>query len=313
MLNGFIGTYTTGKSRGIYNFSLDENSGKIIDSGVFAEVKSPKYICLDGNYLFSISEFEENSGISVFDFAGNLIDEIQFENSASCHISKYGSYIYTSNFHSGNVSKIGFVNEKLSHLSTVEFGKKAGCHQVISDGVQLYAFCLNLDKMFILDENLAIISDIQFPVGSGVRHGAFTQNNSIMYVISELSGEIFTLLRNRNNFEITSKTSLLDKNTEISCAAIRTSLDQKHLYISNRGDNSIYIFDISNTIPRKIQVAKSGGAHPRDFTILADKFLLAVNRDSDNLCILKLENGKIVSLIDSTKIPEAISIVTKGE
>ncbi len=308
---GFIGTYTTRKSKGIYKFTFDENSGKVEKNELFIEISSPKYIFIDDKFLYTVCKFEENAGVSVFDFDGNLVDKLAYEKTDSCHIAKFSDYIYTANYHSGEVSKIRFINGKLELVATRKFKEKAGCHQVISDGEYLYAFCLNLDKIYVLNFDLSIKTEINFPKGSGVRHGIFVKKNDILYAVSELSGEVFTI--EKEGFKIINSSKVIDYDDKNSIAAVRLSEDEKFLYVSTRGDDSISVFDVSNTIPSLVQIKKSGGKHPRDFMIFSDKFLLAVNRDSDNLCVFKLNCGKIGEKVCEVYMPEAISVVLKGE
>ncbi len=309
MKKGFIGTYTTGKSKGIYSFELDEDSGKILNQRLFAEISSPKYIFLDEKYLYTICKFEENAGIAIFDFDGNVVDKIGYEKSDSCHIAKFGDYIYTANYHSGEIAKLSFIDGKLEHLKTLELGNGAGAHQVLSDGKLLYIPCLNLDKMYVLDYDLNKKAEMKFPKGSGVRHGVFLRNHELLYLVSELSAEVFTI--KTDTLEILNTTEVIEYDKNNAVAAVRLSADEKLLYVSTRGDDSISVFNVSNGIPELFQIKKSGGKHPRDFMIYSDRFLLTVNRDSDNLCVFNLSNGKIEDMVCEVNIPEAISVVIK--
>ena len=67
-------------------------------------------------------------------------------------------------------------------------------------------------------------------------------------------------------------------------AAVRLSHDQKFLYISNRGHDSIAIFklgDNGSTISL-VDIVASGGAFPRDFNISeSDDFLVCAHQEGD--------------------------------
>src|SRR5262245_54233619 len=48
----YIGTYTGGKSKGIYLFTLDRESGALTSQGIAAESASPSFLALHPNRRF---------------------------------------------------------------------------------------------------------------------------------------------------------------------------------------------------------------------------------------------------------------------
>ncbi len=311
MIEGFIGTYTTKKSKGIYKFILDENNGKIINSELFINISSPKYIFLDEDYLYTVCKINNGGAVNVYDFSGALIDSLVYEENESCHITKINNYLYTSNFHTGQVSKLEFKNNKLKLIKTKDFKKNAGCHQVIQDNKNLYVFCLNLDKIFVLDFDLNIKNEISFPINTGIRHGVFSKDKKTLYATAELSQEVFTI--RIEDFKIINSANIVKYSKENSASAIRLNKDKNLLFTATRGDNSISLFDVSTKALKPLQTIKSGGEHPRDFILYKDKFILVVNRDSDNLCVFKLEDKKIGDKVCEINVPEAVSVILKGE
>src|SRR6188474_2513288 len=53
----FVGTYTSGTSKGIYVYTFDSNSGKVYPSDTL-KIENPSYLALtkDGRYLYAVSE-----------------------------------------------------------------------------------------------------------------------------------------------------------------------------------------------------------------------------------------------------------------
>src|SRR6187402_2377413 len=53
----FVGTYTSGTSKGIYVYTFDSNSGKVYPSDTI-KIENPSYLALtkDGHDLYAVSE-----------------------------------------------------------------------------------------------------------------------------------------------------------------------------------------------------------------------------------------------------------------
>src|SRR5436190_24138455 len=53
----FVGTYTSGTSKGIYVYTFDSNSGKVYPTDTL-KIENPSYLALtkNGHYLYAVSE-----------------------------------------------------------------------------------------------------------------------------------------------------------------------------------------------------------------------------------------------------------------
>src|SRR4051812_26216033 len=60
----YIGTYTGGKSKGIYACELDPASGDLKVIGLAAELESPSFVAIHpkGKFLYAISELDNYQG-----------------------------------------------------------------------------------------------------------------------------------------------------------------------------------------------------------------------------------------------------------
>lgn len=124
--------------------------------------------------------------------------------------------------------------------------------------------------------------------GAGPRHAAFHPAGRWLYVVNELDNTVaaYSLAAGSlHPFQILP--TLPDTYTGNSRAA-GISLDAHgcHLYVSNRGDDSIAVFrvDPANGRLTPVQHAASGGKTPRFFTLSPDgRFLFVLNEDSDTL------------------------------
>ena len=129
----------------------------------------------------------------------------------------------------------------------------------------------------------------------GPRHFAFRPDGKFAYVINEL-------LSNVTAFKYDSKGGLSEIQTistlptgysdRNSTAEVRVHPNGKFLYGSNRGHDSIAIFQIHEKLGTLTPVdeVKTGGRTPRNFNISPDgKFLIAANQSTGNIVVFDVD------------------------
>lgn len=124
--------------------------------------------------------------------------------------------------------------------------------------------------------------------GAGPRHATFHPTGRWLYVVNELDNTVAAYaLENGTLRPFQVLTTLPDTYTGNSRAAgIVMDAHGRHLYASNRGDDSVAVFHIDPVNGRltPVQHAATGGKTPRFFTLSPDgRFLFALNEDSDTL------------------------------
>ncbi|MDR2375847.1 MAG: lactonase family protein [Treponema sp.] len=185
-----------------------------------------------------------------------------------------------------------------------------------SDRLMLYHFNPRVKKPLIPREQPFIPA----LAGYGPRHGAFHPSGRFAYVLHELRSavDVFAVTggdlpaasggnpkggvsgrrrRAKNSvpaFERLQTISTLPgkgNRKPSTAAAIRIAPEAKFLYTSNRGYDSIAAFKIlPEGLLELVDVTDSGGKHPRDFILdPGGNFLLALNKDSDNLVIFRID------------------------
>ena len=98
MLTGYIGTYNTASTKGIYQFSYEENSGKISDIQSFLSIDDAKCVDRYENILIITTSKNNKSGIALVDISTRtILDEILLENSSPCFVKHHDDFIYTAN------------------------------------------------------------------------------------------------------------------------------------------------------------------------------------------------------------------------
>ncbi len=317
MLKCYFGTYKSDGGEGIYEATLDSN-GVFSDKKLFAKALDSKYMIAEENYIFTVFGGEQESGVAVYSSSGELISKLEFEKSTSCYITKNGNYIYTANYHEGSISKLEFSSGQLKLLQHKVIMEKAGSHQVITFGDILFLPCLLMDRIYILDRDLNILSFIQLESGAAPRHGLISKDKKYLYLVGEYSDRLYKFdissidkSIDAANIKLINSISILATGSEKAkaTAAVRMSKDGGILFISIRNIDSIAIVDISKDLPTVVQHYSSIGKHPRDIlNIEDDKYLLVANKDTGNVVSFKMSENKIIKNCDEISAKGAVSI-----
>ena len=133
------------------------------------------------------------------------------------------------------------------------------------------------------------IPAITLPLGSGPRHFVFSANGNFLYVIAELSAQIYVLARDKHSGKLTllETHDLLPKNSAIKpwAADIDLTPDGKFLYASERNSNRLYAYGVdSQTGKLKTAGSWETEKQPRAFAISPDgRYLVVAGQASHRL------------------------------
>ena len=216
----YVGTYTHGKSEGIYVYRLDPISGALKFTGTASGVDNPSFlaICPKHRYLYAtneVGEFEGRPGgaISAFSIAPEsgaltLLNQQPSYGTSPCHVSvdKMGQFVLGANYGGGSVfvfpiqnnGQLGEATDFIQHEASdidPEQRKVPRAHSIVLDAANRYAFApdLGLDRvmMYQFDPVLGKLKPNEEPwaqvkAGAGPRHFVFYPNCRYAYVINEL-------------------------------------------------------------------------------------------------------------------------------
>jgi 6-phosphogluconolactonase len=127
--------------------------------------------------------------------------------------------------------------------------------------------------------------------GAGPRHLTFHPNGHRLYVANELDCTVTA-------FDYDTERGLLSEREthdtlppgapETTVADIHLSHMANRLYVSNRGHNSIAVFEVDEAgALTRIAVPACGGDWPRNFAVAPDdRFILVANQYSGEVCVL---------------------------
>ena len=137
-----------------------------------------------------------------------------------------------------------------------------------------------------LDAAGAITSPVR-PAGSGPRHLVFDRSGKIAYLLNELGNTVISCRYADGRFEAIETRSTLPAlvNVATKAAAVRLSADERYLFASNRGFDSIAVFRLDGKGGmERTSLVLSGGSSPRDINFLpGGTMFAAANEFSDVL------------------------------
>jgi 6-phosphogluconolactonase len=279
----YVGTYTRGKSKGIYAGELDLANGTLTITGVTPSVE-PSFLAIDPtkHFLYAVNETEKwegrdnCGGVSAFAIdsqSGDLrpLNKQPSEGGAPCHVSvdDKGRFAFIANYSGGNlavlpIEKDGSLGKAVSvvqYKGTVADPKRQGgphAHAIALDTVNRFALAtdLGLDKLFVyrFDHESGKLSPNDPPFGrlalrSGPRHFAFSRDGRFVFVINEIALTITTFAYDTEHGSLkwlgTVSTLPKDaKSGDWSTAEITVHPSGRFLYGTNRGHDSLVIFAI---------------------------------------------------------------------
>lgn len=161
--------------------------------------------------------------------------------------------------------------------------------------------------------------DVKVDAGAGPRHLCWAPSGKYAYVISELSGQLFTLSYENEKLEVVNSL-VADTIQGGGSADIHITTDGKFLYASHRlkGDGiSIYAVDENTGLLSRLGYQLTG-IHPRHFTLTPNnKYLLVACRDTHEIQVyerdcetgLLKDTGKKIEL----NKPMFVKFVKKGK
>jgi 6-phosphogluconolactonase len=328
----YVGTYTNGQSEGIYQLQFDTDTGELNDLRLVATIENPSFIAYSPNKKYLYATDEGNSTVSSFKIEDNgmlkFINKVKSFGGAPCHISinQKGNKAVVSNYVGGNmalydINKDGSLNQASQVFNHNTTEQKSHAHSAQFINNELFVADLGRNTMYLYEKGgnnnykLKDSSIIKMTENAGPRHFTLTKDGKFIYVINEYASTVTASKKVGNKFELINHFSTLstDYKGNNACADIHLSNDERFLYGSNRGENSIAVFkrDIETGVLEKIQNMPVHGDWPRNFTLdPTGKFLLVANKKSSNISVFSIDtsSGKLSFLYD-IKVPNPVCLL----
>tara|TARA_R110002049_G_scaffold277039_1_gene455355 strand:+ start:10367 stop:11431 length:1065 start_codon:yes stop_codon:yes gene_type:complete len=328
----YVGTFTNGDSKGIYKFDFNTKTGALSNLQLSIAIDNPSFLTYSPNrkYLYStngtddgfLSSYKINEDGSL-----SLLNRVSSQGKGPCHISinDEGTKVAVSNYGGGTVSIYrvntdGSLSEAFQVFDHNAENEKSHVHsaQFFKDDLFVSDLGRNAVYQYTLKDGLyqlKLSSIIETTGNPGPRHFALTKNGAYIYVINEYGASITSIKRTENTFVKIDEDGTLEPTFKAynKCADIHLSKDERFLYGSNRGENTIAVFerDLNTGKINRIQNISVHGDWPRNFTLdPTGKFLLVANKNSQNIAVFSIDasTGKLAFLHD-VKVPEPVCLL----
>lgn len=316
----YFGTYTGGKSQGIYAADFDGSTGKLGEPRLVAKTAQPSFLALhpDGTYLYACNEtgdFEGKKAGAITAFSinkdGSLheLNQKTSSGAAPCHlmVDKTGKNVLCANYSGGNVCVYslkanGELNEQTALVQ--HQGPRTHAHSINLDAANRFAFAadLGLDKVLIykFDAGKGTLTPNDPPAGicpkgGGPRHFAFHPNGKFAYVCEETTSAVTAFAYDAEKGALTELHTISTLPTKVegnSTAEVQVHPSGKFVYVSNRGHNSIAIFRVDPQ-SGKLTAAGHQGKDinvPRNFGIdPRGKWMVVCSQAGDHVGVFKID------------------------
>lgn len=321
----YIGTYTSGASKGIYVARYAPETGTLTPIGLAAPSVSPSFLAVhpNGRTLYAVNESRRYSGLtnsgSVSAFSVNhatgaltLLNIVPSRGADPCHLTtdRSGHWLFVANYSGGSVGvfpirddgSLGEASQLVQFTGSTKAdpvrqeGPHAHSVDISPDNKTLYVSDLGNDRIVIFNFDAATgkltqRSQTMLKPGSGPRHLAFSRDRRYLYSFAELTATITTFTAAMEEIQTISTLPKAYTGPQ-SGAEIAVDPTGCFLYASNRGHDSIAIFTIDAEQGRLTPAGHvpTEGKTPRFFAIdPAGAHLIAANQDSQNLVVFNID------------------------
>ena len=343
----YVGSYSyTGKAKGITVFDVDVEAGKFIRRCEVA-VDNSSYVQAsdNGKILYSIAD----EGVVSFRIMENgslsRINSANIKGMRGCHLSadKENKYLFVSGYHDGKITVLklnkdgsvgritdGVFHKGLGSVAERNYRPHVSCARLTPDGKFLMVADLGIDqiKVYRFDKSegkITLVDTIRCELESAPRRFIFSQDGRFFYVLHELKNTIDVY-----SYETGERAPRVEKLQSVSttgaeagsmtaACAMRFTPDERHLFCSNAGDNTVSLFNRdpeSGLLDFRFCLPISGD-YPKDIAVFPDgKHLASINHEgSISFFRVDYEQGLLVMCSRSLAInePNCCEIVKIGE
>lgn len=341
-----IGTYTKGKSKGIYVYRFYPETGRMAYLNEIDDVSNPSYLCVSANnkFVYAVNEDGKNGGVSAFTFNARL-GKLSFLNRQSsggadpCYVStdKDQKNVFIANYSSGSLAVLPVKkNGSLAPVSQLVQDKGQGVNKERQEGPHVHIAMLSPDEKYLLYTDLgtdklnvmryhdshpqpltpASPPFVNIKAGEGPRHIVFSDDKKHVYLVTEMGSAVHVFDYNNGKLKEKQSITLLEDKFrgQTAGAAIHISPDGRYLYASNRletNEISVYVIDPETGMLTFVQRVTSYGKNPRDFAIdPSGHFLLVANQDSDSIFVYRINpnNGQLDRVISHIEVGNPVCL-----
>ncbi|GGF00499.1 hypothetical protein GCM10011611_02620 [Aliidongia dinghuensis] len=322
----YVGSRTSrernGHGKGLTVARIDPRTGDWTEIQVLDDLVNPSFLCLgpEGKCLYTVHG--DSSEVSAFrrdPETGRLTflnrQSTKGKNPVHLSFDASKSFLVVANYATGSVVTLPVASDGTlgEVLDLIELPGEPGPHKIEQKGSHphevmfdpgrrfLFVPDKGLDRIFVLTVDPAFgklafnaTPSIQTREGAGPRHIVFHPTQPFAYVVNELDSTVATYAWDRERGELhpievvpATPSEFVGNNRS---AEIAISASGQHVYVSNRGHDSIGLFAIDSSSGRLSPVAwtSTDGRGPRFFASdLSEDHFYAANELTDSIVELR--------------------------
>ena len=299
--------YVGSSDGSIHVYAFDDESYALTPVDAAPAGGNPSFLAFDKSRSFLYAVDESNSQVEAFSIdkgTGKLASlgavSSLGQGPAYVALDRSDALVMVANYGGGTIAAFprGTDGRLGDASATYSFGGGAHSHEIVSDPSNAFVLVpnLGLNGVGVFQKNGTALQYLGLtPAAGGPRHLAFDPQGAHAWVIDETAStiETFDFDAGSGALSLTQTTSsLLDASVSSNTGAeIQATNDGKHVLASNRGDDSIVVFDVdgSGKLAAKARVP-TGGQTPRHFQIEeTGRFLFVANQTSGTVVVMKMD------------------------
>jgi 6-phosphogluconolactonase len=336
----YVGAYTDGDNagQGINFGTLETASGRVTLAGT-VPVANPSFLAIapSGRVLYAVNE-QEKGQVSALSLAGaepKLINSQSSRGAGPTHLCVHpsGRYVLSANYDSGSVvvhpvradGGLEPASDLAVHTGSGPNSDRQSsphAHQILPDpaGSYLHSVDLGTDTVYAYQLDLAtgklsLRHQAKMRSGSGPRHLAFHPNGRFGYLATELGGTVITCGYADGVLTPLHEQPSVPGARGNQPAEVVVSPAARHLYVSNRGPDSVSVFSIGadgqltagGDVP-------CGGKTPRFIGLdPSGRYLFSASQDSNTITTftVAVASGAITRLPGQLSTPQPTCVLAR--
>ena len=343
----YVGSYSyNGKAKGITVYDVDVEKGTFTER-CEVEVDNSSYVTAsnDNKTLYSVAD----EGVVAFRILENgslsRLNSAKTKGMRACHLSmdKEDRYVFVSGFHDGKITVLnlnkdgavgqiadGVFHKGLGSVAERSFRPHVSCSRLTPDERFLMVADLGIDQIKVYrfdhkDGKITLVDTIRCELESAPKYFMFSSDGRFFYVLYELKNmiEVYSY-KEGERVPIVEKIQTIpstgSKPNQLTAAcAMHLSPDEKHLFCSNAGDNTVSMYDRDDEtgmLTMRFCLPISGD-YPKDIAIFPDGEHLASINHEGSISFFKIDydKGLLVMSDRSIKVnePNCCEIVKIGD
>jgi 6-phosphogluconolactonase len=348
----YIGTNVSSPQENtIYLYHLSPTTGELLPLGAMKGGAQPTYLTMDAahRHLYAVSETQTflgapGGGVSALAIDPRtamltMLNQQPSTGASPCYISfdHTGKNVLVANYSSGNVAVLPVRPDgQLAPPSTTDQHQPPNGPHKNQDKPHAHSFLPSPDNRYVFSADLGTDKVYSYqldaatgkltpqptpafiaPPGTGPRHLTFHPNGRWAYLENELNSTVTALAYDAKagTFREIETLSTLPAGFpgNTGGADVHVSPDGRFVYTSNRGDNSLAVFQIAPADGRLtlVQHVSTQGNWPRNFALdPSGRVLLVANQNSNDVFTYTIDKqtGKLTPTGKSVSVPSPMFV-----